>query len=106
MRVKDLLDTWQAASSGGEKTQAYSIHLSRYEAAKIAALAEMYPGRTPTGIIEDLLSAALSELEATMPYIPGKTVISEDEHGDPVYEDAGPTPRFKALTHKHLARQG
>jgi hypothetical protein len=28
-------------------------------------------------------------------------VISTDEQGDPVYEDAGPTPRFMELTRKH-----
>jgi hypothetical protein len=33
-----------------------------------------------------------------MPYVPGKKVISTDEQGDPVYEDAGPTPRFAELT--------
>ena len=33
-----------------------------------------------------------------MPYVPGKKVISTDEQGDPLYEDAGLTPRFTELT--------
>ena len=35
-----------------------------------------------------------------MPYEPGPKVISRDDQGDPVYEDAGLTPRFIELTRK------
>jgi hypothetical protein len=33
-----------------------------------------------------------------MPYEPGPKVISRDDHGDPVYEDVGLSPRFVELT--------
>jgi len=36
-----------------------------------------------------------------MPYVAGPRVISTDEHGDPVYEDVGPTPRFMELARLH-----
>ncbi len=36
-----------------------------------------------------------------MPYVAGKRVIATDEQGDPVYEDAGPTPRFMELARQH-----
>jgi len=52
-------------------------------------------------MVTDLLGAAIDEVEATMPYIPGSKVIREDDHGDPVYEDAGMTPKFLELTRKH-----
>ena len=59
------------------------------DAARLHALAELFPGRTREQIITDLLGAALQEVAAAMPYVPGKKVISTDEQGDPVYEDAG-----------------
>jgi len=39
-----------------------------------------------------------------MPYVPGQKVISTDEQGDPVYEDAGLTPRFVDLTRRNRKR--
>jgi hypothetical protein len=36
-----------------------------------------------------------------MPYVAGERVIREDDHGDPVYEDTGPTPRFLELAREH-----
>jgi hypothetical protein len=36
-----------------------------------------------------------------MPYEPGPKVISRDDHGDPVYEDAGLTPQFIELSRRH-----
>ena len=73
------------------------------DAAKVAALAEMYPKRTKTEIISELLSAALEELETSLPYIAGKRVIETDEMGDPLYEDIGPTPRFLDLSKKYTS---
>ena len=70
-------------------------------AAQLAALADMFPGRAPEQLISELLAVALKELAAAMPYVAGKRVISTDEHGDPVYEDVGPTPRFIELARLH-----
>jgi hypothetical protein len=35
-----------------------------------------------------------------LPYERGPKVISRDDHGDPVYEDVGLTPRFIELSRK------
>jgi len=64
------------------------------------ALAELFPGRSIEEIVTDLLHAGLDEIAAAMPYEPGPKVISRDDHGDPVYEDIGLTPRFVALTRR------
>lgn len=53
-------------------------------------------------LLGELVSAALEELAASLPYVKGSKVIATDEQGFPVYEDIGPTPRFLALTHKHM----
>lgn len=33
-------------------------------------------------------------------------MIATDEEGDPLYEDIGPTPRFLALSRRHLQALG
>lgn len=104
MDVKELLKKWE--ESGGVKVTAheYKVRLPVHDAARTAALAEMYPHKNESEIITDLLTVILDELEASFPYVQGPEVIAEDELGDPIYEDIGPTPRFLALTKKHAAR--
>ena len=68
------------------------------DAARLHALAELFPGQTVEEIVTDLLSAALDEIAAAMPYERGPKVISRDDHGEPLYEDVGLTPRFVELT--------
>ena len=78
----------------------YSIRLPLDDAARLHALAELFPGQPIEDIVTDLLHAALDEIAAAMPYERGPKVISRDDHGDPVYEDIGLTPRFVELTRK------
>ena len=65
------------------------------------AFAELYPDVEADRVISDLLSMALDQAEAAIPYVPGKKVIREDEFGDPIYEDAGLTPKYLELVQKH-----
>jgi hypothetical protein len=100
----DLLQSWAQASQPPRTAALYSVRLPVEDAARLAALAELYPGRSREDMITDLLGLALSGVVAALPYRPGPTVISTDDHGDPVYEDIGPTPRFMALAREHLQR--
>lgn len=104
MKIKDLLKLWEGTRQPQLTAETYAIHLPLEDAAKLHALGEMYPGVAEEDILRDLLAAALAELEAGMPYEAGTRVASEDDFGDPVYEDAGPTPRFLELTRKHKER--
>ena len=94
---KDLLDSWRESAAAPRTARTYAVRLPVDDAAQLAALADMFPGRAPEQLISELLAVALKELAAAMPYVAGKRVISTDEHGDPVYEDVGPTPRFIEL---------
>ncbi|HVY82575.1 MAG TPA: pilin assembly protein [Steroidobacteraceae bacterium] len=101
MKFKELLDSWRQSAAGPRTAAEYAVRLPVDDAARLHALAEMFPGRTREQIITDLLSAALQEVAAVMPYVQGAKVISTDEQGDPIYEDAGLTPRFAELTRQH-----
>jgi hypothetical protein len=98
---KELLESWRQNAAAPRTVATYPVRLALDEAAQLAALAEMFPGRSTEQLITELLGAALKELAAAMPYVAGGRVISTDEHGDPVYEDLGPTPRFMELARLH-----
>lgn len=101
MSFKSLLNAWSKQEAPATTDKDYSVRLTIDDAARIHALVDLYPGMDAERIITDLISASLDELEAVMPYVPGERVIREDDHGDPVYEDTGPTPRFLELVREH-----
>ena len=77
------------------------MRLPLEDAARLRALAELFPGQAIEEIVTDLLGAGLDEIAAAIPYERGPKVISHDDQGDPVYEDVGLTPRFVELTRKY-----
>jgi hypothetical protein len=101
MNIKDLLQRWEQSGSGNIVCHEYTARLPVHDAARISALVEMYPLKSESEIIAELLSVALDEVEATYPYVQGNRVIAEDDMGDPIYEDIGQTPRFLTLAKKH-----
>jgi hypothetical protein len=101
MSFKDLLANWRETAAQPRTATEYAVCLPLDDAARLAALAEMFPGRAPEQLITDLLATALQEIETSMPYIAGKKVISSDEQGDPIFEDIGLTPRFMELARKN-----
>ncbi len=106
MDIKNLLQRWEKSSRVRLTAHEYSVRLPIRDAARIEALVEMYPLKNPEEIIVELLSIALNEVEASFPYVQGTKIIAEDELGDPIYEDAGSTPKFFELSQKHAARLG
>ncbi len=106
MRIQQLLQQWDKQTEGYQDLKEHTLHLPRYELAKIYALKEMYPGKREDELIADLLITALHALEEAFPYIPGDRVVAEDDKGDPLYEDIGLTPRFLALTRKYATELG
>lgn len=104
MSFKELLESWQERAAAPRTVRAYAVRLPVDDAARLDALAELFPGRTAEQLITELLSVALKEIAAAMPYVAGPRVIARDEQGDPVFEDVGPTPRFMALVRRHRRR--
>jgi hypothetical protein len=101
MKFKALLDRWKRRTQPLLTARDYPVRLTLDDAARLHALAELFPGMRLDDIITDLLHTALDEVAASMPYEPGPKVISRDDHGDPVYEDVGLTPQFIELARRH-----
>lgn len=107
MKIRELAQEWERSAKGAVTHTTYQVQLPLEDAARLAALHEMYPRRHVEELITDLLSCAMEELEASLPYKAGDEVVALDEMGDPLYADAGMTPRFLELSKKHLhALQG
>ncbi|MFP5381962.1 MAG: type 1 pili tip component [Gammaproteobacteria bacterium] len=104
MRIAELIQRWNKIAQTRTAVRSYTVHLPLRDAARIEALHMMYPDRSDSQLMADLIRAALDELEVAMPYVPGNRVIAEDDYGDPIYEDLGPTPRFYSLSHEILRR--
>lgn len=102
MKIHELTHEWERSAKGRLTRNHYQVRLPLEDAARLAALQEMYPKRRVEDLITDLLGAALEELEASLPYRQGSVVVAEDELGDPIYDDTGPTPRYLELSRKHL----
>ncbi len=101
MKFKPLLDRWKKDPPPVRTATDYAVRLPLDDASRLHALVELFPGLTVEEIVTDLLHAGLDEIAAAMPYEPGPAIISRDDHGDPVYEDIGMTPRFVELVRKH-----
>lgn len=104
MHIRNLIREWERAGVRTLTVESCCVQLPLHDAARLAALAEMYPLKSRAEIITELLSAALDQVEAAFPYVQGSRVIAEDEQGDPIYEDAGLTPLFLRLSKRHAAR--
>ena len=102
MKIRELAQHWEENAKGRLTKTDYAIHLDVEAAARLAAIAEMYPKRNTEELLGELIGAALEELEASFPYVKGQQVIATDEEGDPWYEDVGPTPRFLTLSRRYL----
>jgi len=100
VKFKPLLDRWKKDPAPPRTAKEYAIRLALDDAARLQALAELFPGQPVEVIVTDLLHAAIDEIEAAIPYERGPKVISRDDQGDPVYEDIGLTPRFVELTRR------
>jgi hypothetical protein len=97
MDSKYLLKTWTGPDNSRLMRNQTSMRLSVHVAAKISALCEMFPQRSKTQMINDLLSTALDELERDL----------EDTHPWEQSEEGLenlPTQKsnYQALVKKHL----
>ena len=100
MEAKDLAKLWSSPDNTRLTAKQSSFRLPVHVAAKIAALGEMYPQKTKTQIVGDLLAAALAEVEKGLPTFPGK-FFDKDEDGEEMFEATGPAQEFRTLTDKH-----
>lgn len=102
MKSSDLHNLWDGPDNSRLTPKQFSFRLPVHVAAKLAAIGEMYPRKSRTEIVGDLLSAALEEFAETLPFemieVEDPYLIQEGH----THEQAGPKTVFRYLTSKHL----
>ena len=100
MDAKQLASVWGAPDNSRLTAKQQSFRLPVHVAAKIAALSELYPAKSKTQIVGDLLAAALSEMEKGLPaYSTGRSFGAPE--GTELFFASGPAVTFRELTNKH-----
>ena|SRR5437868_3546433 len=101
MKASDLVTIWSAPVPSRLTSKQYSFRLPVDVAAKLAAFEELYPSRTRTQIVGDLLSAAIAVVEENLPASPGRLWGEDPDDGEKLYLATGPVMQFRTLVNKH-----
>jgi hypothetical protein len=100
MRSSDLHKVWGAPDNSRLTAKQQSFRLPVHVAAKINALCDLYPTKTKTEIVGDLLAAALEEAITHLPSERGEQVSQDPELGR-IFATHGPAVKFRELANKH-----
>jgi hypothetical protein len=100
MEPRDLVKVWDAPDNSKLNPKQWSIRLPIHVAAKINALCELYPRKTKTEIISDLLATALAQLVEALPG--GSRGEAAVDAGEQVGAAGGMRGRFDALTRQYI----
>ena len=101
MKSADLHKVWGAPDNSRLTAKQQSFRLPTHVAAKIDALCDIYPTRTKTEIVGDLLAAALEDLIPNLPSAAGAEVGKDPDHGV-LYEETGLIAEFRLRANKHF----
>ena len=101
MKSAELHKIWGAPDNSRLTAKQQSFRLPTHVAAKIDALCDVYPNKTKTEIVGDLLAAALEELIPNLPSTPGEAVDDQPEAG-PLFEELGTVADFRRFANRHF----
>lgn len=104
MKPADLHAVWSAPDNSRLTAKQSSFRLPVHVAAKLAALCELYPSKTRTQIVGDLLAAAIDASVDGLPSVKGQLLMHETDHeGESIeiYAEAGVLGKFKELANQH-----
>ena len=114
MKASSLHDIWESPDNTRLTPKQFSFRLPIHIAAKVAALCEMYPQKSRTQIIADLLTSALDEFEQNLPMALGEPITDEEEEierkiadherrkYEPIFNVGGLRAKFRWLANKHF----
>ena len=99
MNPSDLHSAWSMPDNSRLTAKQSSFRLPVHVAAKLAALCELYPSKTRTQIVGDLLATAIEAAAKGLPSVKGRHLkrIDLDREGEfpfDIFEDVGPRGRF------------
>jgi hypothetical protein len=103
MKASELVSVWGTPDNSRLTAKQSSFRLPVHVAAKISALCDLYPSKTKTQIVSDLLSAALLDVEKALPSYQGRLWEGgEDHQGNPLFYAVGPAAQFRERTNVYF----
>ena len=103
MNPETLIAFWSAPDNTRLTSKQYTFRLPTHVAAKLHALGDMYPAKTRTQIVADLLTSALKDIDMGMPVSESAEVLHTlPDTGEEIREAWGPRIEFHALANKHF----
>ena len=101
MKNSELVKVWDLPDNSRVTSKQLSFRLPVHVAAKLSALCEIFPNKTRTEIIGDLLTSALEKIEYSFPSVQGEYFGMDDDQGNRLYCDVGKGKSFRELVNKH-----
>ena len=101
MKASDLVASWTTRDNKRLTSKQFSIRLPVHIAARISALCDMFPGKTRTDIMADLLDSALEELEKNFSHHYSEDG-SEEVDGMMIYPDVGRYGDYARFANKYF----
>ena len=101
MKNSELVKVWALPDNSRVTSKQLSFRLPVHVAAKISALSDLFPNKTRTEIIGDLLTSALEKIEHSFPSHKGEYFGMDDEQCNRLYPDIGEGKSFMELANKH-----
>jgi hypothetical protein len=114
MKASNLHDVWASPDNTRLTPKQFSLRLPIHVAAKVAALCDMFPQKSRTQIIADLLTSALDDLEQHLPEAVGHPLSEQEERDErmvadhlgqdyvPIFHLGGPRGEFRRLANQHF----
>lgn len=89
MQIEEPVAQWQKNAGEPCTKESDAVRPPIYDAGKITALCDLFPGLTRERMITDLLAASLDELATSFSYQPGDEIAA--------YDEQALTPCFQSL---------
>ncbi len=107
MKSSELHKLWDAPDNSRLTSKQLSFRLPVHVAAKLAALCELYPRKSRTEIVGDLMATVIDEVAAGLPYSEDQQMRDrlKDQYGVDGIDDReflyGPREDFRRAANKH-----
>jgi hypothetical protein len=99
MKPADLTKVWTAPDNSRLTPKQQSFRLPLHVAAKLDALCALFPNKSKTEIVGDLLATAIDEVEQHLPTMRGPQIDDHPDYGA-VYDVHGQRVDFRRLANK------
>jgi len=102
VKASDLRAVWEAPDNTRLMKKQTSVRLATHIGARISALCDIFPSKSKSQLINDLLAAALQVFENSFEFVPGRDAAQDPYTDEILYEDQGHRVGFLNRANRYL----